>query len=242
MTSKKSYLKAPDTDFYQFSLARYFFRPISFPLSFALIKMGFSPNQVTFVSWFFVLVGCISYTLGSTLGYSIGFAFIIIWAILDYVDGSMARFLKKRTPFGHYIDVVGAYFVIGFLPLCISIGLAGSAGLSANEQKLYLILGSLSSIFAVMLRLILTKGETIFKFNARDAMETRSSLATSVAKWVEALMSPRGIYFPLLFASSFGPANALKYFIILYFVYNIISSIGYFLLYIRRCYKIQVAD
>lgn len=235
---KKSYLSAPDTDFYSLSLARYFFRPISFPLSYCFIKLKISPNQVTFTSWLFVLVGCFFYTKTTPTMYLMAYSCIFIWAILDYVDGSMARVLEKRSPFGHYIDVVGAYFVIALLPLCISIGLLNNNFYTISEQKLFIIVGAFSSVMSVLLRLTLAKGETIFNYNPRDAMGSKASYLSNALKWIEALMSPRGVYFLLLFVATFGPLYAMPFFIIFFGVYNISTSIVFFAMYLCKNYKL----
>ena len=44
--------------------------------------------------------------------------------MLDYVDGGIARFSKKQTKYGHFIDTIAAYYLHAFLPICLSVGLA----------------------------------------------------------------------------------------------------------------------
>jgi phosphatidylglycerophosphate synthase len=234
---RKSYLSAPDTDFYKYSLARFFFRPVSFWLSVGLLKLGVTPNQVTFVSWIFALAGCLSFAFGSDSANKIGFLCLIAWALLDYVDGSMARFLNQRTLFGHFIDVVGAYYVIALLPICMAIGVVNYNYYSELVNFYCLVFGAFSSILSTLIRLVLAKGETIFNSDGRDAMNTTSSSFSSFLKWVEATMSPRGIYFPLLLACTVYGIEALFGFIFVYFLYNTTSFVGYLGLYLFGKYR-----
>jgi len=236
---RKSYQEAPDTDFYKHSLARYFFRPISFYLSIIFLKLKISPNQVTILSWVFALAGCFAYCIGENIWSLIGFLFIIIWALLDYVDGSMARFLNQRTSFGHFIDVVGAYYVIALLPICLAIGVVNSNFFDTLYNYYILIIGAFSSILSILLRLILAKGEVIFGVDGRDTMNTNSSALSSFLKWVEALMSPRGIHFPLLIICTIKGIAGLTFFILFYFLYNAAAFFGYMSLYLNEKYKRQ---
>jgi phosphatidylglycerophosphate synthase len=239
---RESYLSAPDTDFYRYSLARFFFRPVSFWLSVVFLKLGWTPNQVTWVSWLFALVGCFGYMFGSDYVNYIAFSCLIIWALLDYVDGSMARFLRQRTSFGHFIDVVGAYFVIALLPICMAIGIVNYNYFSEVYNFYCLIFGAFSSILSTLLRLILAKGEVVFNYGGREAMNTSSSWFSSFLKWVEAIMSPRGIYFPLLLACSMFGVEALFGFVLVYFLYNAVSFVGYLTLYLYGKYRLIDAE
>ena len=58
---RRSYETSPDTDFYKYSLARYIFRPLSFYIAWIAIKLKISPNQITFLSWFVLFLGCFNY-------------------------------------------------------------------------------------------------------------------------------------------------------------------------------------
>ena len=239
---RASYLSAPDTEFYDYSLARFFFRPVSFWLSVGFLRLGCTPNQITWVSWLFALAGCFGFVLGGDQENFISFTFIIIWALLDYADGSMARFLQQRTSFGHFIDVIGAYYVIAFLPICMAIGVVNSGHFSEAFNYYCLILGAFSSILSILLRLILAKGEVVFQYGGREAMNTNSSGLTALMKWVEAVMSPRGLYFPILLICLINGAKALYGFIVLFFCYNAITFAGYLTLYLWGKRRLRSGD
>ena len=90
------------------------------PLATACIRLGISPNMVTFLSLFFgVLCACL-YALGS---FVIGSLMLLISAVLDLVDGSVARASGKESRFGAVIDWIVDKYVDGLA--LIGIGISG---------------------------------------------------------------------------------------------------------------------
>ena len=240
------YASAPDTDFYKYSLARHFFRPLSFYGSWLFIRLGLSPNQTTLLSWVSAIIGCFFLTYGGTKWSLLGTALLLLWALLDYMDGSMARALNVRSAYGHFIDVVGAYLVIAFWPLCMAIGLSShpegnldSIVMWVFPGKSYhlniILIGALSSLSSILLRLILTKGEVVFGAGGRTILDAGTSTLSSFMKWVEALMSPRGIFFPLMIIAAWY--SQLELFVFVYFVYNCLSLFGLSGLYTFQRYR-----
>lgn len=238
---KKCYEDSPDTDFYKYSLARLVFRPLSFYFALLAIKLKISPNQITFISWIAVLLGCFNYAFQIVTIEYFSFCMIMLWALLDYVDGSMARFLCLRSDFGHFIDIVGAYFLFAFLPLGISIGsdnkvfheLINSINNYWQLNIPYfsiLAFGAISATSNLLLRLILLRGQVELGINVRQNKEEKKS--TTIINWVEALASPRGIFFPILLLAEIF--KILDYFIILYAIYYFFGLVIYTILY---CYK-----
>jgi len=238
---RQSYEMSPDSDFYKLSLARYLFRPLSFYVAWAAIKLKVSPNQITFLSWFVLFVGCINY---ATQYFNFGlfsFSMIFLWALLDYVDGTMARALSARSKFGHFIDVVGAYYLFAFLPVAIAIGTDGQIlrkinsimvvnGYLSLENLDIILIGSISAISNLLLRLTLLRGQVTFDVNVRDIDETSKS--ASIVAWIEALASPRGFFFPLLLLCDYF--DALDVFVLIYAFYYCVALLVYTSFY---CYK-----
>lgn len=231
---RHSYESSSDSDFYKYSLARYLFRPLSFYIAWAAIKLNVSPNQVTFLSWVTLFLGCINYATQCLDFTLFSFAMIFMWALLDYVDGTMARALSARSKFGHFIDVVGAYYLFAFLPLAIGIGtddqmLRRITSITVEYTQFNLvcpnivIIGASSAISNLLLRLILLRGQVTFGVNVRDMHETNRSV--SVVAWVEALVSPRGFFFPLLLLCDYF--KTLDVFVLIYAVYYGLALIVY---------------
>ena len=84
-------------------------------------KIGFSPNQYTLISLFFVF-----FSFFFLIKKNLIFAFIFFAAasLLDFIDGAVAKFLKTETKRGAYLDTICDRYVEGiilfgflFLPL-----------------------------------------------------------------------------------------------------------------------------
>jgi phosphatidylglycerophosphate synthase len=89
-------------------VGRFLNRPLGRYLSKVLIHAPFSPNQVSIVS---ALVGILSGWFFA-VGYFISGAFLLqISAIIDCVDGDLARVLYKESCLGKWLDLVGDQFV-----------------------------------------------------------------------------------------------------------------------------------
>ena len=102
---------------------RFLNRPVGRYLSKILIHAPFSPNQVSIVS---TLVGILSGWFFAA-GYFISGAFLLqISAIIDCVDGDLARVLYKESRLGKWLDLVGDQFVHIAVFAGIGFGLARS--------------------------------------------------------------------------------------------------------------------
>ncbi len=102
---------------------RFLNRPLGRYLSKILIHAPFSPNQVSIVS---TLVGILSGWFFAG-GYFISGAFLLqISAIIDCVDGDLARVLYKESRLGRWLDLVGDQFVHIAVFAGIGFGLARS--------------------------------------------------------------------------------------------------------------------
>ena len=97
------------------------FKKIEIFLGRIFSKFGLSPNQFTILSLFFALIS-FYFLLKLNLGLALISYFLA--AILDLIDGTVARFKKTETKKGAYLDTVCDRYVEGiilagflFLPL-----------------------------------------------------------------------------------------------------------------------------
>lgn len=74
------------------------------PLSWALARMGLSPNQVTLLSLFVSFGGLVLVAEGSWLLGALGAVLVYVGLILDHADGQVARRTGKGSLFGMYLD------------------------------------------------------------------------------------------------------------------------------------------
>lgn len=94
---------------------KYVLRPLSFPIAWVFIRLGISANQVTYLSILALLCGSALFLLESyTLG--IGAAILFnVFALLDCVDGNIARTTSGGNPYGEWVDALGGYMAYTLL-------------------------------------------------------------------------------------------------------------------------------
>jgi phosphatidylglycerophosphate synthase len=102
----------------------YIARPVSFPLSWLLLKTGFTANHATI---FTAILGFASVPLlasGETRLMTLGAFCLLLYTIFDCVDGDMARACPETgSPAGQYWgELVGNFYLICYIPLAVSLG------------------------------------------------------------------------------------------------------------------------
>jgi phosphatidylglycerophosphate synthase len=100
-------------------------RPLSYPGAWLFIRLGFSPNAVTYLSALLCVAGLACLAAGSSIAAWIGFGLFFVFGILDCVDGNMARVLKRAGPWGEWVDALGGY--TAYATLLLGIGVAADA-------------------------------------------------------------------------------------------------------------------
>jgi phosphatidylglycerophosphate synthase len=133
---------------------RFLNRPLGRRLSKILVRAPFSPNQVSIVS---TLVGIFSGWFFAA-GYFVSGALLLqLSAIVDCVDGDLARVLYKESRLGKWLDLVGDQFV--HVAVFAGIGF-GIARINPESHALALgisaVLGTIIS-FAVIVRFMQRK-------------------------------------------------------------------------------------
>jgi phosphatidylglycerophosphate synthase len=134
----------------QFPVPYYFARPISFYLTFLIIRFTESPVLIHWIGFTIGILGCISFLLIQGLTIWPGIALLIIYAILDQVDGNIARVTKNLTYFGKFFDGVLGAVIEGNCYLFLGMGIylahknyyvLNFANLSHNGQVLFILAG-----------------------------------------------------------------------------------------------------
>lgn len=102
---------------------RHFNRPVGRLLSRRLVRTRISPNQVSVTAILTGLVAAVLFGLG---GWGMGLAGALVLqlsAVLDCVDGDLARALCKQSALGKWLDIVGDQVVHIGVFLGIGVGL-----------------------------------------------------------------------------------------------------------------------
>lgn len=103
-------------------------RPLSYPGAWIFIRLGFSPNAVTYLSALLCLAGFACLAVGSALLAWIGFGLFFAFGILDCVDGNIARAMKRTSRWGEWVDALGGYTAYATILLAIGVAADASSG------------------------------------------------------------------------------------------------------------------
>lgn len=110
------------------SLQDRLFVPIAMYLVWLFVRIGVSGNAVSWLSALAAVLGAFLLTSSDSLVVLIGSFGYILWCLLDYVDGAVARFNGKGSVAGQYIDWI--MHVIAHIAIIagIAIGAMNSVG------------------------------------------------------------------------------------------------------------------
>ncbi len=96
-------------------LSRYVFRPIGFRLTWLAVRLGATSEAV---SWLSAVVGLMALVLlvsGREPALQAGLVLLLLFNLLDCVDGSIARAMRTKNPYGQFLDsVCGGVVDLGF--------------------------------------------------------------------------------------------------------------------------------
>jgi len=90
------------------------FKNIEVKLGEIFSKLGLTPNQYTLISLFFI---SISFYFLIKEKLILALIFFLIAAFLDFIDGAVAKFLKKETKIGAYLDTICDRYIEGIILL-----------------------------------------------------------------------------------------------------------------------------
>jgi phosphatidylglycerophosphate synthase len=121
-----------------------FTRNISPFLTAVLATLGVSPNTVSFANFFVGVAGCVLIAFATpAIGVAVGVGLIHLYAVLDSVDGEIARLTGSTSLRGMFLEDWSAYALLTCFPLAISLYLQRhGAGLGpVVVAVLYAVLG-----------------------------------------------------------------------------------------------------
>jgi CDP-diacylglycerol--glycerol-3-phosphate 3-phosphatidyltransferase len=133
---------------WKYPITKYVYRKFSKPTARLFYKLGFEPNQVTFLSF---ILGIISAFFLSQSLFIIGLIILFVSEVLDCADGDLARMKKKVSKKGEFLDS----FLDRIVEVFIFYGL-----ILANPSQLMLI-GSLALVWSLLVTYARSKSEVI---------------------------------------------------------------------------------
>lgn len=143
-------------------VGHYLVRPISNIVSIPLIEWNVAPTPVTQFSAIFPIAAfCLFLLLPTGLGFWLGWLAILIWNILDGVDGNIARYCEKSSTKGCVWDAtVGWLAIIAFYSGMGFVAFHNFTNTILPEylpQYAYIVMGDLASMCWIFPRLIMHK-------------------------------------------------------------------------------------
>ena len=119
---KESYTQKKEWE-KQFPINYYLVRPLSFYLTYLVLKVTQDPAKVATFGFCLGIIGC--FFLATLHLFSIwpGLLLVILWSISDAVDGNVARTTQNVTLFGKYLDGLIGELIDGSYLFFLGIGL-----------------------------------------------------------------------------------------------------------------------
>jgi len=109
----------------------YVLRPVSFLMTW-LLSPCVTANQVTLFSYLVAVLSLVFLADGSSTSFLLGSSLLVLFNLLDCVDGNLARLRGTSNPFGRFLDALAfPAFVLPYFAL--GIGLARRAGPGKGE-------------------------------------------------------------------------------------------------------------
>jgi hypothetical protein len=98
----------------------YFTRHVSILVTASLSTLGISANQVSAVNLFVGLGACALIAFGDSRGVIAGIVLVHVYAVLDSVDGELARLRRKFSLKGLFLEDLSAFYMIVAFPLAVA--------------------------------------------------------------------------------------------------------------------------
>ena len=191
------------------------FRIISIRISWVLLHTPVTANQVTVVSLVVGVAGLVLVGLADPIIALVGCGLLIVYHVLDRVDGEVARFRQKHSLYGIYLDNMGHYVTGAGLLIALAYRLAPAA----TDPSLIWLVGSVAALAAMLVRVEKHAPYHLFSQYVIDHPEllgtvpvTSGSLtrhATEEDRSGEGAMSPVAIARELLLTLTWFPVTVL---------------------------------
>ena len=144
---------------------RLYMREISLRITRHLVTTRVTPNQLTYLMVLAGIAAGAALLVPGVAGAVLGALLIQVYLLLDCVDGEVARWTKRTSVTGVYLDRVGHY--LSEAALLVGFGLRTTALFGGHPDWLYGFVGTLAALGAILI-----KAET----DLVDVARTRSGL------------------------------------------------------------------
>ena len=131
-------------------------RALAVPIAWVFLRLGATANQVSYLAVLTSVLGSIALAAGmSSRSAVVGAVLLNVFAVLDCVDGTVARVRGTTSPYGKWVDALGGYVTIGGVFLSAGIAaerMKGAAPYGIGELN-FVVIGALAGICNLTMRL-----------------------------------------------------------------------------------------
>lgn len=145
-----------ESKYYDPFWARFVLYPLSFPISQLALRLGLSANQISYLGVVVILLGTGLMLTGNREFIILGTLLFNFWAVLDCVDGNVARVHRKTSKYGDFVDSIGGYFAVAFVYLGAGVVAENARAFIPDYLKNinFVLVGALASICDLTMRLL----------------------------------------------------------------------------------------
>ena len=102
---------------------KFVYRPLSFPAGWLFYKIGIKANSVSFLSILLAFISSFIIVSGSSNEIIFASFIMLSIALLDCIDGNIARARGETGLSGEWIDALSGYIVYALLPVSLGVHL-----------------------------------------------------------------------------------------------------------------------
>ena len=169
---------------------KYIYRPLSFPTGWFFYKVGMSANSVSILSIIFALISSLIIILGTNDDILFASFLMLLIALLDCIDGNVARARGETGPSGDFIDALSGYTVYVLLPVALGLHLNLHSPYE-SLPGLWILVGAITSIANLFIRLLHQKFINSFRDKApqiglkkKNSLFSRFSSEMGLVGWM----------------------------------------------------------
>ena len=207
---------------------RYFLRPLSFPIGWIFYSLGIRANSISLISIVVTVIACLLIIFGENQEITLASFLMIFVALLDCVDGNVARARGETGPAGEWMDALSGYTVYALLPISLGIGIQIESQ-SDDLVGIWIIVGSITVISNLYSRLLYQKYMNSFsEMTTKDEFKGDKSLFAIVSSEIGLV----GWMMPTLLFASF--VNKVHLYMLFYSFMYVVSALVVALVLVRK--------
>lgn len=211
-------------------------RPLSYPITYVFANAGVSAWTTSVLSLFVALIGCGLIGIDSYYSRWIGIALINLWAVLDCVDGNIARVTKTQSEKGSFMDAESGYMICAFVYLSFGMAAYNTRSCVMEIPKhLFIVLGAIASICDILARLVHQKYSTTVHMNPKGITSDEKSSFDRLRKRISTEFGVTGLV--LIGAIVAQVLNSYDIIVCFYALFNMLMLSGTIVIYSMKAKK-----